>query len=150
MTTMKDRIQSDLHDAIRARDEVRKVALRMLTAAIRNAEIEARHELDDTGVLAVVQKQAKQRRESITEFRRGGREDLVAKEEGELAWLEGYLPRQAPREEIEAAARRVVAGTGASGPCDIGKVMPVLMQEFAGRTDGRIVSEIVRELLAGQ
>ncbi len=113
MTTMKDRIQSDLHDAIRARDEVRKVALRMLTAAIRNAEI-------------------------------------VAKEEGELAWLEGYLPRQAPREEIEAAARRVVAGTGASGPRDIGKVMPVLMQEFAGRTDGRIVSEIVRELLAGQ
>ncbi|KAA0226895.1 MAG: GatB/YqeY domain-containing protein [Dehalococcoidia bacterium] len=150
MTALKDQVQADLHDAIRARDEIRKVALRMLTAAIRNTEIELRHELDDAGVLAVVQKQVKQRRDSIVEFRKGGREDLVAKEEGELAWLEAYLPRQATREEIEAAARRAVAETGASGPRDIGKVMPGLMQQFAGRTDGKMVSDIVRELLAGQ
>lgn len=149
MSTLKERIQADLHDAMRAHDEIRKTALRMLTAAVRNAEIEVRRDLDDAGVLAVIQKQAKQRRESIAEFRKGGREDLVAKEEGELVWLEGYLPQQAPREEVEAAARRVVAEAGASGPRDIGKVMPRLMQEFAGRADGKLVSDVVKDLLTG-
>lgn len=149
MSTLKEQIQSDLHDAMRAHAEIRKTALRMLTAAVRNAEIEVRHDLDDAGVMVVIQKQAKQRRESILEFRKGNRPDLVEKEEGELAVLEAYLPQQAPREEIEAAARRLVAELGASGPRDIGKVMPPLMQEFAGRADGRVVSEVVKELLSG-
>jgi len=147
MPTLKERIQAELNDALRAHDDTRKSALRMLTAAIRNAEIEARNEFDDTAVLGVVQRQAKQRRESIVEFRKGGRQDLVDKEEAELAILETYLPRQADRTEIEAAARKVVAETGASGPRDIGRVMPVLVQQFAGRADGRTISEVVRELL---
>lgn len=147
MASLKERIQSDLNDAVRSRDEVRKGALRMLTAALHNAEIEARGELADDALLAVIQKQAKQRRESIAEFRKGRREDLATKEENELQVLEGYLPQQAERSEIEVEARRVIAETGASGPRDIGKVMPPLVQKFAGRADGRQINEVVRELL---
>ena len=147
MTTLQARIQSELGDAMRARDETRKSALRMLLAAIKYAEIEARQPLDDTAIVAVVQKQVKQRRESIFEFKKANRQDLVDKEEGELAVLEVYLPQQAERSEVEAAARKIVAETGASGPRDIGKVMPPLVRQFAGRADGRLINEIVRDLL---
>lgn len=147
MPSLKDQIQSDLADAMRNREEIRKSALRMLIAAIKNTEIEARKPLDDAGVVTVIQKQVKQRRESIVEFQRGGRQDLVDKETAEAAVLEAYLPEQADPAAIEASARRVIAETGASGPRDIGKVMPVLTKEFAGRADGRVISEIVRRLL---
>ncbi len=149
MTTLKERIQEDLHAAMRAHEETRKSTLRMLTAAVKNAEIEVRGELDDAGVIQVIQKQAKQRRESIFEFRKGNREDLVAKEEAELVVLEAYLPAQAERSEVEEAARKLVAETGASGPRDIGKVMPPLVKQFAGRADGRLINEVVRALLGG-
>jgi uncharacterized protein len=147
MVSLKDRFQSELADAMRSHDETRKSTLRMLIAAVKNAEIEARKPLDDEAVLAVVQKQAKQRRESILEFQKGNRQDLVAKEEGELAVLEEYLPQQASREEIEVAAKKLVAETGASGPRDIGKVMPPLVKQFSGRADGRLINEVVRGLL---
>ena len=147
MSNLSERIQSDLHDAMRARDETRKSALRMLTAAVKNAEIAAGKPLDDDGVLGVVQRQVKQRRESIAEFDKAGRSDLVAKERGEMEVLERYLPQQAAREEIEAAARRVISESGATSARDIGKVMPVLVKEFAGRADGRAINEVVRELL---
>ncbi|MGI8926614.1 MAG: GatB/YqeY domain-containing protein [Tepidiformaceae bacterium] len=149
MPTLKERIQSELHDALRARDEIRKSTLRMLTAAVHNAEIEVRHPLDDEGVLTVVQKQAKQRRESIAEFARGNRADLVAREEAELAILQTYLPEQAGRDEIQAAARKLIAETGAATERDIGKVMPPLLKQLAGRADGRVVNEVVRSLLGG-
>ncbi len=93
MATLKEQIQSDLHDAMRAHDEIRKSALRMLTAATRNAEIDARHDFDDAAVLTVLQKQAKQRRESIVEFRKGNRQDLVDKERAEITVL-GVLQHQ--------------------------------------------------------
>ena len=162
MATLKERIQSDLSEAMRARDETRKSALRMLIAAITNAEIPAapaddeaaeamaaaaKTGLDDPGVTAVIQKQVKQRRDSIDIFRKASREDLATKEEAELAVLESYLPRQATREEIEAAARAIVAETGATGPRDMGKVMPRMTAEFKGRADGRVINEVVRELL---
>jgi uncharacterized protein YqeY len=147
MTTLKDRIQADLNDAMRARDEIRKTALRMLLAAIKNAEIEARAPLDDAALVLVAQKQVKQRRESILEFRKANREDLVEKEQAELVLLEAYLPQQVDRAEVEAAARKLVAETGASGPRDIGKVMPPLVKQFSGRADGRLINEVVRELL---
>jgi uncharacterized protein YqeY len=94
-----------------------------------------------------VQKQAKQRRESILEFEKAGRKDLAAKESAELSILEEYLPRQLSRDEIEAAARAVIAQTGAAGPRDIGKVMPVLTKQLAGLADGRAINEVVRALL---
>jgi hypothetical protein len=147
MTTLKDRIQQDLHAAIRSGDETRKSTLRMLSAAVHNAEIEARHPFDDPAVLGVIQKQAKQRRESIAEFEKGNRPDLAAKEVAELEVLQGYLPEQATREEIDEAALTLIAETGASGPRDIGRIMPLLVQRFAGRADGRALSEAVRALL---
>jgi len=147
MPTLKDRIQAELTSAMRARDETSKSTLRMLIAAIKNAEIEARKPLDDDAVTTVIQKQVKQRRESILEFSKAGRQDLVDKEQGELHVLEAYLPEQADRSEVEAAARKLVAETGASGPRDIGKVMPPLVKQFAGRADGRLINEVVRGLL---
>lgn len=147
MPSLKDQIQNDLADAMRNKEEIRKSALRMLIAAIKNTEIEARKPLDDDGVVTVIQKQVKQRRESILEFEKGGRQDLVDKESAEAKVLESYLPEQADPAEIEAAARKLIAETGASGPRDIGKVMPVLTKQFAGRADGRAISEIVKRLL---
>lgn len=147
MSTLQDRVQDELLAAMRAHDETTKSTLRMLKAAIKNAEIEARAPLDDEGVLNVVQKQVKQRRESIIEFQKANRTDLVDKEAAELAVLETYMPQQADRAEIEAAARALVAETGASGPRDIGKVMPPLVKQFSGRADGRLINEVVRALL---
>jgi uncharacterized protein YqeY len=158
--TLRDQIQADLAEAMRARDETRKSVLRMLMAAVHNAEIPpapadgaeaavlAVHEpLDDDAVTAVIQKQVKQRRDSIDQYRKAGREDLATKEDAEAAILAGYLPKQVDRAEIEAAARGVIAETGASGPRDMGKVMPVLTKQFAGRADGRTINEVVRGLL---
>jgi uncharacterized protein YqeY len=147
MTLLREQIQADLLNAMRARDETRKSALRMLTAAVKNADIAAGSPLDDDGITSVIQKQVKQRRESIFEFEKANRADLVDKERGEMVVLEAYLPQQAAREDIEAAARRVVAETGATSARDIGKVMPVLVKEFAGRADGRVINEVVRSLL---
>jgi len=147
MPSLKDQIQNDLADAMRNKQEIRKSALRMLIAAIKNTEIEARKPLDDAGVVTVIQKQVKQRRESIVEFQKGNRQDLVEKESAEAAVLETYLPEQADPAEIEAAARKLIAETGASGPRDLGKVMPALTKQFAGRADGRAISDIVKGLL---
>lgn len=147
MATLKDTIQANLADAMRDRDEVRKSTLRLLIAAIKNTEIDQGKALDDDAVVTVIQKQVKQRRESIIEFEKGNRPDLVEREAAEAAILQTYLPEQARPEDIEAAARRVIAETGASGPRDIGKVMPVLTREFAGRADGRAINEVVRSLL---
>jgi uncharacterized protein YqeY len=161
---LKDAIQADLTDAMRQKDETRKTALRMLITAIRNAEIRtpppgATDEqlaemaklppvvLADDDVLSIVQKQIKQRRDSIDQFENANRSDLAAKERAEATILEAYLPQQATAEEIEAAVVKVIAETGAAGPRDMGKVMPVLTKQFAGRADGRIINETVRRLL---
>jgi len=160
MSTLRDRVQADLADAMRARDETRKTALRMLITAIRNAEIPPAPEeesetpidraaLSDEQVVAVIQKQVKQRRDSIDQFRKAKREDLASREEAELVVLQTYLPAAPSAEELEAVARRVIAETGASGPRDMGKVMPAVVKEFEGRAEGRAVSEVVRRLLGG-
>jgi uncharacterized protein YqeY len=143
--SLKEQLAADLKEAMRQRDERRRAALRLTIAALHNSEIAAGEELDEAAAMEVLATQAKRRRESIEEFRKAGREDLVEKEEAELAFLAPYLPQQLSREEIVQAARQVVEETGASGPRDIGKVMPVLMEQRRGRQ----VSEVVRELLAG-
>lgn len=145
--SLKEQLGADMRDAMRQREERRRDTLRLALAAIHNAEIAAGEELNDAGTVAVLAKEAKLRRESIEEFRKGNRQDLVDKEEAELAVLSAYLPQQASRDEIVEAARKVVQETGASGPRDIGKVMPALMEQFRGRADGREVNEVVRELL---
>ena len=146
--SLKEQLSTDLKEALKARDERRKSTLRLLMAAIHNVEIEAGHELDDGGVAGIIAKQVKQRRDSIEEFRKGAREDLMAKEEAEMALLLAYLPEQMSREEITEAARRVIAETGASAPGDKGKVMPVLINQLRGRAEGRQINEVVTELLA--
>jgi hypothetical protein len=145
--SLKDKFSDDLKQALKQGDDVRKRTLRMLLSAVHNAEIEKGDPLDDAGLLAVVAKQAKQRRESAEEFRKGARDDLVKREEAEAAVLEEYLPPAMSREEIAEVARKVIAETGARGPQEIGKVMPVLMKQLSGRAEGREINAVVRELL---
>lgn len=156
---LKEQLSADLKDAMRAGDAVRRDVLRSLLTAINNAEIArvdvkredaTRQALAENEVLNVVQKQAKQRRESIEEYRKGGRADLVSREEAELAIISGYLPRQMSRDEVATAVREVIAETGASGPGDKAKVMPVAIGRLKGQADGRLINEVVTELLASK
>lgn len=146
---LKEQLANDLKEAIRQGDEARKSAIRMVTWAVKNAEVAAGKPLEDAEVLSIIAKQVKQRRESIEEFRKGGRQDLVEREEAELKVLQSYLPPAMSREEIAQAAREVIARVGARGPADKGKVMPVLIRQLAGRAEGREINEVVTELLAG-
>jgi len=135
---------------MRHRDEQRKSTLRLVMAAIKNAEIEKRRELTEEELLAVIAKEAKQRRESIAEFERGGRQDLVDREEAELQILLAYLPEQLSREEIAAQARQIIAEVGAASPAQMGQVMRQLMPLMQGKADGKLVSQVVKELLIGR
>ncbi len=148
--TLKERLQEDLKAAMLAHDTARATALRLLKAAIRNAEIEQRKELGDEGVLAVLEKVARQRRESIEAYRQGGREDLAAAEEMELRLIEAYLPQKMEEAEVRAIVAQAVAELGARSPADMGRVMKYLMDKLRGRADGRLVNALVREALAVQ
>ena len=147
--SLKQKLQKDLKEALRARDERRKAVIRLTLAAIANAEIKHGGELDDAGVTAVLQQQARRRRDTIAELQQVNRSDLLAAEEAELVILEQYLPRLLSREEIAAEARQVIAEVEATGMGQVGPVMGQLMSKLKGRVDGRVVNEIVRELLSG-
>ncbi|MBI2912508.1 MAG: GatB/YqeY domain-containing protein [Chloroflexi bacterium] len=146
--SLKEKLAEDLKDAIRQGDESRKTAIRMVTWAVKNAEVAAGKPLEDPEVLVVIAKQVKQGRESIEEFKKGRRQDLVDKEAAEMRVLEAYLPPAMATEEIAEEARKVIAEVGARGPADKGKVMPVLIARLAGRAEGRVINEVVTELLA--
>ena len=148
--SLKDRLTEDLKQAMRQGDERRKSTIRMVRAAITNAEIERGRELGDDEVLAVIAKQAKQRRESVTEFAKGGRQDLVDQEEEELQILLSYLPAQMSRDEIEVAARQVIAEVEATSLAQMGEVMRQLMSQLKGKADGRLVNQVVREILTSE
>ncbi len=147
--SLKDHLAKDLTEAIRRKDEARKTAIRMVNWAVKNAEVEKGRPLEDAEVLAIIAKEVRRHRESIAEFKKGGRQDLVDKEEAEMAVLVSYLPPAMSRQEIAQAARQVIAQVGARGPADKGKVMSILIPQLAGRAEGRDVSEVVTELLAG-
>jgi len=158
--SLKEQLSSDLRDAMRSGDETRKNTLRMLITAIRNAEIPpeqpadasapppGRSELDDEGVLDVVRKEVKQRRDSIEVYKNANRTDLADSEEAEVVVLLSYLPQQMSRGEIDAVAREVIDRVGASGPADKGKVMPVILAELRGKAEGREINSAVTEMLA--
>jgi uncharacterized protein YqeY len=146
--TLTEKVNADLTAAMKARDAPRLSALRMMKAAIMNTEVEKGRSLDDTEVVQVVASLVKQRHDSIEQFSKAGRIDLVDKETGEIAVLEGYLPPAASAEEIDAAIVAAIAETGAASPKDIGKVMKAVMPKLAGRTaDGRAINEAVRRKL---
>ena len=144
---LKQKLETDLKQAIRAKDNVRRSTIRLVMAAIKNAEIAQQTALDDPNILGIIAKEAKQRHESIEAFKQGNRPDLVAQEEAELAILQEYLPEAITREEIIAEAKRVIAEVGAQGPRDKGRVMPQLIAKLKGRADGKEINAVVTELL---
>jgi uncharacterized protein YqeY len=146
--TLQQRLESAMRDSMRARDEQRTQTLRMAMAAAQNQRIARGRDLTDEEVVDVLTKQVKQRRESIAMFRDAGREDRAAAEEAEAAILAEFLPEQLSEDEIVSLARAAIAETGASSPSDMGRVMGTLSPRTRGRADGRVVSDVVRRLLA--
>ncbi len=144
---LKQKLSDDLKQAMKGGNKVRRSVIRLVIAAIKNAEIARQATLDDTDILGIIAKEVRQRRESIEAFRQGNRLDLVAQEEAELTILNEYLPRQMTRKEIIVAARQVIEGVGARGAGDKGKVMPKLIAQLKGRADGREINAVVTELL---
>lgn len=134
---------------MRQGDEVSKRTLRLVLAAIKNAEVEAQAELSEADVLGIIQKEAKRRQETLDELAQVDRPDLVAAEEAELKVLQSYLPEQLGRDEIVQIAQQIIAQVGATSPKQMGQVMKALMPEMKGRADGKLVSQVVRELLSG-
>ena len=147
-TGLKESLNSDLKQAMRGGDKVRRSVIRLVLAAVQNAEIARQADLQDGDILGIIAKEARQREESINAFKQGNRQDLVAQEEAELAILNEYLPRQMTRDEIIAEAHRVIEEVGAQGLGDKGKVMPKLIAQLKGRADGREINAVVTELLS--
>jgi uncharacterized protein YqeY len=146
--TLKDELTEAMKQAMKARDDLRLSAIRMIRSAVKNREIDQQRELDDHGVIEVISSLSKQRRESIRLYREGRREDLAAREQAELDILLGFLPRQMETAELEELVRRVIAETGAAGPRDMGIVMKAITPLTAGKADGKLVSDIVRQRLS--
>lgn len=146
--TLKDRIGEDMKEAMRARDGERLSAIRMLLAAIKQREVDERIVLDDVAVVGIVDKLAKQRRDSITAFAQGGRQDLVDKESAELRVLEAYLPQRLSADAVTAEVAALVAELGAAGPQDMGRVMTAARSRFSGRAEMGLVSAAVKQALA--
>ena len=146
---LKSRIDADMKEAMCARERVRLGALRMLLAAIKQKEVDERTTLDDAQVLAIIEKLAKQRRDSIEQFDKAGRTELAEQERAELAVLDAYRPAQADAAQITAVIDEAVAATGASGIADMGKVMAIVKTKLAGQADLAAVSAQVRARLAG-
>lgn len=142
--SLKSRIQEDIKQAMRAQDRDRLGALRLVTAAIKQKEVDERIELDDTQVLAVLDKMLKQRRESLEQYQKAGRSDLADKEQFELSLIQDYLPEQLGEEELAALIDEAVAQTGASSIRDMGQVMAALRGKVQGRADMKAVSQAVR------
>lgn len=148
MGGLRERLQQDLHQAMRSRDEQRKAALRMVITAIQLAEAESSRTLDDAAIIDLIRREVKRREEAVSMMREAGREDRVAEELPELEILRAYLPRQLDEVEIRALVQSVIDELGAGSPRDLGRVMGAVMPRVRGRADGRLVNKIARELLS--
>lgn len=146
--SLYDTIDSDLKSALKSKDSIRLSTLRMVRTALKNKEVELRRKLEEAEILRIFAQQAKQHKDSIEQYERGGRHDLADKEKQELAILESYLPSQLGEEELRSVIKAIIAETGASGVKDIGKVMKEAMVRLAGKADGKIVNKIVKDLLS--
>ena len=148
MAHPKEAITAAIKEAMKAKDSQRRDVLRVLSSALKQVEIDKQTELSEEDALAILQKEAKTRRENVEEMAKAGREDLAEQERYELTVIEGFLPQQMTREEIEAQAKQVIAEVGAETPKDMGKVMGKLQPQVKGRADGKLVSQVVKELLS--
>jgi uncharacterized protein YqeY len=146
--SLKDQLNESMKTAMKARDDLRLSAVRMVRSMVKNREIDQKKELDDQEVIEVISTLVKQRRESIRMYREGNRPDLVEKEEAELGVLLGFLPAQLSTAEIEALVDKVILETGAQGAKDMGRVMKMLSPLTAGKADGKTVSDTVKQKLA--
>jgi len=144
---LKDRLEHDLKDAMRARDQIRLLTIRSLKAAITNRELEGSGALTDDDLVAVIQKQAKQRRDSIEQFMSAGREELAQREVDELAIIERYLPEQVSDDDIRRVIHEIIVRTGATSRKDLGRVMGEAMSELKGKADGNRVRIAAQGLL---
>lgn len=147
--TLRTRINDELKESMRSGDTRRRDTLRLLLAALKQKEVDERKELADTDVLSVIEKMMKQRRDSISQFEKGGREDLAAQERFEVSVLEAYMPQAMSEDDVAAAVAAAIAESGAKGPADMGKVMGLLKGKIAGRADMGKVSAAVKARLAG-
>jgi len=145
--SLKTQISDDMKSAMRAKEMARLGTIRLLLAAIKQREVDERIELDDAGVLAVIEKMLKQRRDSISQYQTANRQDLVEVEQAEVVVLQAYMPQQLSDDEIVAAVAEAIAATGATGPQDMGKVMGALKASLAGRADmGRVSAQLKAQL----
>ena len=149
---LRERLDADLKVAMKAKDELKLSVVRMLKSAVKYREVEGEKAvtLDEAGILQVVATEIKRRRDSVEQYRAGGREDLARKEEAEIAILQGWLPAQLSEAELRAKVDEVVARLGAKGPKDMGAVMKALLKEVQGRAEGKAVSDLVKQRLAGK
>jgi hypothetical protein len=148
--TIKNQLNESMKDAMKSGDEVRKRTVRMVLAAVKQAEIDKRIELDDPAVMNVIQKEMKNRRESLEEARKANRADLIEANQAEIDVLQAFLPKAMPAEELRAVVQAAIAETGAASPADMGKVMKTVMPRVAGRAPNDMVSTTVREMLQQQ
>lgn len=149
---LRERLDADLKAAMKEKDELKLSVVRMLKSAVKYREVEGEKAvtLDEAGILQVVATEIKRRRDSVEQYRAGKREDLARKEEAEIAILQGYLPAQLSEAELRAKVDEVVARVGATGPKDMGAVMKALLPEVQGRAEGKAVSDLVKQRLAGK
>ena len=147
---LREKLDEDQKSAMRAKDSLRMNTVRGLKSAIKYREIELMKPLDDAGILGVVATEIKRRRDSVDQYRAGNRPDLADKEEAEIKILQEFLPQQLTPAEVEAKVAEVIARVGAQGPKDMGAVMKALLPEVQGRADGKVVSELVKQRLAGR
>ncbi len=147
--SLKDKINSEMVAAAKAKDALKLGAIRMIKTTLHNREIDAKRELNDAEILQALSAIVKQRKDSIEQFKAGRRQDLVEKEEYELAVVQAFMPQQMSAEEVEAEVVKAIAESGAASVKDMGKVMKVLMPRITGKADGKLVSDTVKAKLAG-
>jgi uncharacterized protein YqeY len=145
--TLKNQLNDSMKDAMKSGDEVRKRTIRMALAAVKQVEVDKRLELDDAAIMALLQKEIKNRRESLGEAQKANRADLIEANEAEIKVIESFLPKAMPAEELRALVQATIAEAGAASPADMGKVMKLVMPRVAGKAPNDVVSATVKELL---
>lgn len=146
--SLKEQISTDIKEAMKAKENAKRDALRLLSSAFKQIEVDERKELSDEDIIKIIQKQIKQRNDSITQYQTAGRDDLIEKELSEIAFYEPYLPKQLGDEELSSAIKAIISQVGAESMKDIGKVMGMASKELAGKVDGKRINECAKALLS--